>query len=120
MNLSKLSLAAILTTSAAYAISIEQFKAKKSIRYNGHDVTMKAKIVDINCDYTIGYGKSAHQLCKATAKHKMRNHEDQNINLLYEKFYKKKLAYYAKKGDYHFVSCTYAHKRHMMMNCSIH
>jgi len=108
-----------LSASLLMAIPIELFKSKNGARFNNFGVTMKAKPTNIDCHYTLGYGKNARKSCKVLAKHQMKGQRDQDIYLVFDKFYEKKLQNFMRQGSYRFVSCTYTHKKRLMFDCSI-
>ena len=109
----------LLSFSLAKAIPIELFKSKNGARFNNFGVTMKAKIQNIDCHHTLGYGKSARKTCKVYVLHKMKGKRDQSISLIFDRFYAKKLQRLQQEGNYRFVSCTYSHKRRIMRDCTI-
>lgn len=115
----KLIVVIALSSSLLMAIPIELFKSKNGARFNNFGVTMKAKLSSIDCTYALGYGKSARKSCKALAKHKMKGQRDQDIQLVFDKFYEKKLQDFMRQGSYRFVSCTYTHKKRLMYDCTI-
>ena len=108
-----------LSTSFLMAIPIELFKSKNGARFNNFGVTMKAKLTTMDCHYTLGYGKSARKSCKVLAKHKMKGQRDQDIHLVFDRFYEKKLQNFIRQGNHRFVSCTYTHKKRLMYDCTI-
>ena len=108
-----------LSTSFLMAIPIELFKSKNGARFNNFGVTMKAKLNSIDCHYTLGYGNKARKSCKVVAKHQMKGQRDQDIYLVFDRFYEKKLQNFMRQGTYRFVSCTYTHKKRLMFDCSI-
>ena len=119
MKFSRIFLITSLTLSLSMAIPIELFKSKNAARFNNFGVTMKAKIISIDCNYVQGYGKSSRKACRATAIHKMKGKRDQNIRLIFNKFHANKLVQMKKQGGYRFVSCTYTHKKRIMADCTI-
>ena len=119
MKLNRIFLVLTVTLSLSMAIPIELFKSKNGARFNNFGVTMRAKIMSIDCNYTLGYGKSSRKACRVAAMHQMKGKRDQNIHLVFDKFYANKLQRMKKQGGYRFVSCTYTHKRKIMGDCTI-
>lgn len=119
MQYLKIGLTILLVSSFSSAIPIELFKSKSGARFNNFGVTMKAKIQRIDCNYALGYGKNARKSCKVLAKHQMKGESDQDIFLLFDKYYEKKLQNLMRQGSYRFTSCTYTHKKRLMYDCSI-
>ena len=119
MKLSNVFITLIVSTTLSMAIPIELFKSKNGARFNNFGVTMKAKIMNIDCSYVLGYGKSSRKACRALAMHKMKGKRDQSIHLVFDKFNAHKLQKMKNAGNYRFVSCTYTHKKKIMGDCSI-
>ena len=101
------------------AVPVETFKSRNPARFDGYGITMYAKINDLNCNYTIGYGTHARTVCRVIGYHKYKGHRDAMIILHFDPSYQNILNQYMNSGKYGFISCTYAYKPKRLQECTI-